>query len=515
MTTPLVPAGPFTLEQRLQRMEAELAAVRRVTDLHSARFQMIPAAGNPLLNGGGGNGSGGSPFSMVDMDEVPPISMEDPLIDILARTAFEQFWTDFAPWAPYISSTTDTYDQLRQRSPLLLFCILAVTSRFQHDARFSAFCEERALDYMRNTLYTPEAPTLDDLKGTIVYNAWMSRGAPPGHSMTLAAQLDLPGKFRTLLASVTLPPTEAAQAFDSLMPAARTWLALYAQDLWLSVGTGRRSMVTVDFSMNTARNLLTFTALRPVDARIIAQCELLNIMSGVQEAFVKVQKHSIADTVRIVMSAVDHLDLWMKTWEDWARRQEESTTAYMTASFQMALFAGKFYITTLGLRDIQSPDEVTAEQLPVVKASIHAATEIQYVAVTYGPDRMSHATEFTLISLSSAALFLLKMIKLLPTAVPSIPQALLAVRNAAALLAGAPVKQYHRAVVGALAHLESTLDLSHPETPTSGIDPNALGVESMLFDPEMELAIASVLQSDDFWSWQQSLPADNFAGILS
>lgn len=38
-------------------------------------------------------------------------------------------------------------------------------------------------------------------------------------------------------------------------------------------------MVTVDFSMNAARNLLTFTALRPVDARIIAQCELLNILS--------------------------------------------------------------------------------------------------------------------------------------------------------------------------------------------------------------------------------------------
>ena len=72
----------------------------------------------------------------------------------------------------------------------------------------------------------------------------------------------------------------------------------------------------------------------------------------------------------------------------------------MTSSFTMALYAGKFYITTLGLRDITSPDEVTSVQLPVVKASINAATEIQYVAVTYGANRMAHATEFTLISLS-------------------------------------------------------------------------------------------------------------------
>lgn len=63
------------------------------------------------------------------------------------------------------------------------------------------------------------------------------------------------------------------------MPSARTWLTLYSQDLWLSVATGRRSMVTLDFSTNAARNLLTFPALRPVDARIIAQCELVNILS--------------------------------------------------------------------------------------------------------------------------------------------------------------------------------------------------------------------------------------------
>lgn len=37
----------------------------------------------------------------------------------------------------------------------------------------------------------------------------------------------------------------------------------------------------------------------------------------------------------------------------------------------------------------------------------------------------------------------------------------------------------------------------------------------MLYNPEMDFAINSVLESDDFWSWQHSLPADTFAGILS
>lgn len=83
-------------------MEAELAAVRRVTDLHSARLQMIPTAGMPHI-------AGDSPYSMVDMGalgwrgpnvhqvltactpaEEAPISLDDPLVDILARESFEK-----------------------------------------------------------------------------------------------------------------------------------------------------------------------------------------------------------------------------------------------------------------------------------------------------------------------------------------------------------------------------------------------------------------------------------------
>lgn len=100
-------------------------------------------------------------------------------------------------------------------------------------------------------------------------------------------------------------------------------------------------MVTIDFSITSARSLLKFGALRPVDARMVAQCELVTILGssrefgslvrsladpffppfagGVQESFVKTQQHSIAETVKIVQRADEHLDFWMKTWAEWAR----------------------------------------------------------------------------------------------------------------------------------------------------------------------------------------------------
>lgn len=81
-------------------MEAELAAVRSVTDLHAARLQMLaPASGLP-----------DSPFSMVDAGEEGSlsmdtgregadasvgarpdneVSMEDPVVDALARKSFD------------------------------------------------------------------------------------------------------------------------------------------------------------------------------------------------------------------------------------------------------------------------------------------------------------------------------------------------------------------------------------------------------------------------------------------
>ncbi|KAM0745961.1 hypothetical protein T439DRAFT_146000 [Meredithblackwellia eburnea MCA 4105] len=404
-TTSTTHSSPnFSLEQRLQRLEAELAAVRKVTDLHSARLQMVPnqPLSSQLAATATVSAKTESPGSDVDEEDgtTTGMSLNDPEVERIAKEAFNAFWLEFAPYAPYMSPTNDTFSSLLTRSPLLLFAILAVTSRFHSDTRFMKWTEEEALRLMRNTLYNPDPPSLDDLKGTVIFNSWLSRGAPPGHSLSLAFQLDLPRKLEILLDAVPLAPEEGAKVFEELMPSVRTWLTLYTQDLWLSVATGRRSMVSLDFSTNAARNLLTFPALRPVDARIIAQCELVNILSGVQDVFLKTQKHSVADTVRTVVNASGHLDVWMQTWESWAKRQEEATTAYMLASFAMQLQAGKFYINTLGLRDITAPEEVTAVQLPVVRASILAATEIQFVAAEYGLMRISRATEFTLISIS-------------------------------------------------------------------------------------------------------------------
>mgnify|MGYP001576498889 FL=1 len=63
------------------------------------------------------------------------------------------------------------------------------------------------------------------------------------------------------------------------------------------------------------------------------------------------------------------------------------------------------------------------------------------------------------------------MIKLLPGAV-DVPTALATVHRTAHLLSEAPVKQYHRALVGALAHLEAQLSpesLIHVELPSAGL----------------------------------------------
>jgi hypothetical protein len=149
-------------------------------------------------------------------------------------------------------------------------------------------------------------------------------------------QLDLPKSLERLLASIAKPPEEASLAFDQLMPAVRIWLTLYAQDLWLSLAMGRRSMVTIDLAITNSRLLLNFSALRPVDARLIAQSELVTILGIVQETFLKMQ-HQSAETVHVVMQANSHLDNWIRTWSEWAKSQEEASGRYVLASLTMLL----------------------------------------------------------------------------------------------------------------------------------------------------------------------------------
>lgn len=143
-----------------------------------------------------------------------------------------RFFAKCSPWAPCICPTNDTFDLLRTRSPLLMFCILAICSRFQDNTHFTTFCETQSLALIRATLYSLEPPTLDDLKATICYNAWLGRSTPPGHSVSLALSLQVPASLPRLLKSIELPIAQATLAFEELMPQVRAWFSLYSQDLW-------------------------------------------------------------------------------------------------------------------------------------------------------------------------------------------------------------------------------------------------------------------------------------------
>lgn len=293
---------------------------------------------------------------------------------------------------------------------------------------------------MRETLYAETPATLDDLKALLVYNAWLGRGAPPGHTVTLALQLELPRCLERLLESISQPPERAAQTFEDLMPAARVWLTLYAQDLWLSFATARRALVTIDLSITSARLLLHFSSLRPVDARLIAQSELVTILGVVQESFLKTQRHSAEHTVHIVEQANAHLEQWIATWSAWTKGQQEETGNFVLSSFSIMLQAARFYMNTLGLRDVTSAEELLPIHLPCLRTALDAAVRIQGI---HRAHKIAHSAEMTLIVLSvstsvpisapwgrrstsplssqSCALFILKMVKLAPNVFSSAP----------------------------------------------------------------------------------------------
>ncbi|GAA6022335.1 hypothetical protein JCM11491_005267 [Sporobolomyces phaffii] len=481
-----------TLESRLRTIEDELDRLHAANRTLEARLDNV---------------SGTRGTARSDTSRSTPAVNNNIGNEALAREAFDLFWQHYAPLAPYISPTEDRYDEVRTRSPLLTHSIIAVASRFQENREFVESSRSEATRLLRGTLFSDTPLTLDDLKGILLFSAWLGRGAPPGHSVSLALQLDLPRSLERLLASIASPPDHAARAFDELMPAVRIWLTLYAQDLWLSFAMGRRSMVTIDLSITNARLLLNFGQVRPVDARLIAQSELVTILGIVQETFLKMQHQTPSQSVEIVTQANGHLSNWIKTWSEWATSQTDSASGrYVLASLTMLLQGGRFYSNTLGLRDITKPEELLPMHMPCLRTALDAAVRIQGI---HPAQKIAHAAEFTLITLSTSALFLLKMIKLAPHAFsasysapfypaftgtgggatptststtspcatvdpsspdvsaasfeavhpPSVSQALEAVRHSAGLLASVPPRQrsHHAAVVAALDKLEAEL----------------------------------------------------------
>ncbi|GAA5985118.1 hypothetical protein JCM11641_006363 [Rhodosporidiobolus odoratus] len=484
------------LELRLEKMEKELDELRTRADKHEDRLDRLDVDAESRETDSRSNPEEGP-------DDQPKSALNSRgATEALEKEAFNLFWEMYAPLAPHIDPAADTWENLKGRSPLLSHCIIAIASRFNENRGFFGLHRNSALRLLRETLY-PERPlTLDDLKGAVIYSAWMGKGAPPGHSVSLALQLDLPKSLERLLASVSGPPTEAAQAFEQHMPAVRTYLTLYAQDLWLSFAMGRRPLVTIDLSVTSARLLLQFASLRPVDGRVIAQSELVTILGVVQESFLK---REAAQTIQLVQQGNAHLDTWMQTWKAWADSQDPTTARYILASLSIMLQSGRFYMNSMGLRDITRPEELLPHHLGFLRTALDGAVRIQSI---HPAQKIAHSSELTYISLSTSALFLLKMVKLAPhvfspvhcpsypslpllattpsnlpydvaasspdtsasplsVSVPSIAQALDAARYSAQLLSHAPAKQrtYSQAIEAALLKLEGEL----AGTPSAGL----------------------------------------------
>ncbi|ORY83491.1 hypothetical protein BCR35DRAFT_64123 [Leucosporidium creatinivorum] len=386
-----------TLEARLARLEAELGQLRLASRSQDSRLGRLE---EPRERGYSSTtedeGSDSSPERRPRAKVHQAVKRDSDRFEKFASDAFDLFWEMYAPLAPYIVPTSDRYEEVKDRSPALMHCIVAVASRHSKDTKLVEYNRKQALKLMRETLHSERPVTLDDLKASLVWNAWLGKGTPPGHTVTLALQLDLPRALETLVAAASNPETAAA-AFEQLMPACRIWLTLYAQDLWLSLSLARRPLVTIDLSITSARLLLALPALRPVDARLIAQSELVTILGVLGEHFLKTHQQSVEHTVEVVQQTNHHLESWIATWCAWTTTQEDEAGRYILASFSLMLQSARFFANTRGLRDISSSAELAPIHLPFLRNALDAAVRIQGI---HSSQKISHSAEMTLISLS-------------------------------------------------------------------------------------------------------------------
>ncbi|GAA5826785.1 hypothetical protein JCM3770_003988, partial [Rhodotorula araucariae] len=162
--TPTPPAFASPLEARLARLESELALIRSTASSHTARLDRLERLEEPGERRESPASDDGVEEVKVEVDTVQKrLKRQSADFQAFASKAFDLFWEMYAPLAPYIVPTTDRFEEVKERSPLLMHCIVAVAARHSSEKALVEFNRNEALRLMRETLYAERPVTLDDV----------------------------------------------------------------------------------------------------------------------------------------------------------------------------------------------------------------------------------------------------------------------------------------------------------------------------------------------------------------
>ncbi|KAK8865608.1 hypothetical protein IAR55_000752 [Kwoniella newhampshirensis] len=353
-----------------------------------------------------------------------------------ARELWDIFFSGCHYFVPLWDKSYDTYETFMERTPFSTNGLLAVAAKIRagNGPLGQTFhrCLEEAQGIARSTLFGPIVRK-EAVMAMLILSVWSQNGwLPCGHALRMGLDMNL---HRALDKLANKDEVRTDYEERDLVVSARIWLNCYMHEHLVSLGTGKPLLLRDDSSVHRARDLLdsTHPMASETDMRLIAGVELVNLRIRILEHLTplhgKVDNHTIAFVKRMLSD----LQGWHREWHA-IHRQRYEDDSVLVKLLETELLYAQLWTVCVALRGVQW-DKLSPDQRELAFQAKDAALRCLEIFLCSDNFRrhLKYATHDQLVSVAFAAVFLLKIAILFPSAL-SLPHLISQVSQLAHLL---------------------------------------------------------------------------------
>ncbi|RSH89713.1 hypothetical protein EHS25_001698 [Saitozyma podzolica] len=293
-----------------------------------------------------------------------------------------------------------TLEDVRRRSQLLFWSIIAVGAREAEELK-SVFlrAQAKALGLFRETL-CGIVPTIWDLRGALIFLRWLGPIRPIGHIVDLAYELELHKSHGSDTPSV-----------DHV----RLWIQIACLDLIL-VTNRPGHLLDQENTLVQAKWLVSRSDAKPRDYRLLVSYEFAHLAHSILAIVASGIDLLSDDGLQKVKEREGAIDEWLRQWEPVCASMSQSSEVYpMLVAMKVNFNTAKLFFNTLPLRGLRSAQDISPMKLHYIQQSvIHARAQLKLCVHEFQPPTINYVGEQVHVTFASAAVFLLKTVRLMP-----------------------------------------------------------------------------------------------------
>ncbi|ORX34127.1 hypothetical protein BD324DRAFT_636719 [Kockovaella imperatae] len=337
-----------------------------------------------------------------------------------ARELWDIFFSGCHYFVPLWDKKYDTYETYIERTPFSTNGLLAVAAKIRAGngplGQTFQRCLEEAQGIARSTLFGPIVRK-EAVAAMLILSVWSANGwMPCGHALRGALDMNLHRALDTLAAEPTRPRSEAEER--DLVVSARIWLNCYMHDHLVSLGTGKPLLLNDESYVRHARLLLDHPMASETDIRLIAGVELVNLRVRVWDHLRPLHGKVDHKTISFVKRMFADMQGWYDEWNT-IQRQKVDADSVLVKLLEAELVYAQMWTVCVALSGTQW-DKLPSDQRELAFQAKDAAVRLMEIFLRSGNFRahLKYATHDQLVSVAFAAVFLLKIAILYPSAMP-------------------------------------------------------------------------------------------------